>query len=143
MIRVVRTDEPNRLAWAVSMLWWKRIYTGRQFYRILHADQRAAILAHEAGHCDYHHFELSLLLLPFLPDRAWYWINRKMELAADRYAAKRGHAAALCELFKRPFEPDPHYPSPAERRAALAPFIERIADQEYIVDDRRKPDKRR
>lgn len=119
MTSIRLTDEPI-LARAVSFLWWKRVYIGSRFIK-LPRDQKEAILSHERGHCDLHHTEVRLFVALFLPFLFPY-ICRKQELAADRYAARSGHAKALAKLLSSDYDGGFLQPSHSERRAQLKKY---------------------
>lgn len=81
---------------------WKAIVVGPAFVR-LPADQQAAVLLHEAGHCKLRHLERRLArlwLLLWSPRRlSAYCINQEFE--ADRFAAQHGFGQSLAALFTR------------------------------------------
>ena len=115
-MKIISTNEPIH-ARSMSFLAWKRIYIGARFSSLT-LDEQVAALAHEEGHCELHHTEVrifSLLFLPFL----FISICKKQELAADRYAAKKGHANTLIKMFDSFSEGGWLHPSDAERRHHL------------------------
>lgn len=98
MIKVVCTNEPM-YARSMSFFTWKRVYIGTSF-ATLSLDEQVAALSHEEGHCELHHTEVRILFLALLP---WFFIPlcKYQELAADRYAASKGHSDILIRMFER------------------------------------------
>ena len=116
MLALVQTTRPG-YASAISFGGWKQVWLGTRFKELDEA-QQAAVIAHEEGHCHLHHLEarwLCLLLTPML----YLWLCKQQEFAADRYAAERGHATALCSILASEYDGGWFQPSHAERRAAL------------------------
>ena len=119
-MKIVRTDKPF-IARSFSFLWWKRIYIGTKYTHLTSA-QRTAVLAHEEGHCNLHHTEIRFLALFLLPFYLKY-VCHSTELAADRYAAKRGHGRGLVSLLKRTRNPESFFhPSDETRCKILSSF---------------------
>ena len=107
------------IARAVSLGKFSCILTGRRFY-YLASEIQAAVLAHEEGHIELKHTEARLLFALFPP--FWFLfpaLCRQQEFSADRYAAERGHAKALCQLLANEYDGGWLQPSHAERREAL------------------------
>lgn len=109
------------VARAVSAFGWKRVRVGRGFEKLSHI-HRVGVLAHEMGHCHYHHTEIRILLLliPFM----WLflpWVCRRQELQADRYAAKTGFGPELYDfLLQHGGDGGLLHPSGSDRLAALS-----------------------
>lgn len=93
---IVDTDEPI-YGRSVSFFWYKRIYVGTKF-RDLPYRVKAAVIAHELGHCDGHHTEWRILalLFPFVIP----WLTRWQEYRADAYACKLGYGPELAWLLR-------------------------------------------
>lgn len=119
MVDVVHTHG----AWyakAVSLGPLAQILLGQKFWK-LPEDQREALLSHERGHIAGHHLEkrlMCLLLAPFL----YTWLCRRQELAADRYAAERGHAKALLTFLAVDHDEGWVHPSHTTRRKAIEQY---------------------
>lgn len=115
-MKVIHTNE-NMIARSLSFLWWKRIYVGTKYWNLLRS-QKEAVLAHEEGHCKFHHTELRLLTLLFCPVLIKP-VCHKTEFAADRYAASKGLAKPLSQVLSFDREEDWLYPCNTDRRKAL------------------------
>lgn len=110
-MKVIRTNH-SITARAVSLLWWKRIYTG-VYFEGLHMDERLAVLAHEKSHCDRHHTEVRLLMLLFFPFSLLFIqsVCHKQELDADTDAAMSGCAKGLMKFILRSDNEGYYHPS--------------------------------
>lgn len=117
-----------------SGLWpAKRIVVGSIFF-MLKADEKEAVLAHEAKHCLGLHMEKRiawlpvsavLILLLWVGERlmalaAWGLrrITHRHEFEADAYAAAQGYGPAMLRFLKRfghAMPTDPFYPTRDER----------------------------
>lgn len=118
-MKVIYTGE-NIIARSISFLWWKRIYLGTRYWKLLRS-QKDAVLAHEEAHCKFHHSELRLLTLLFCPVLIKL-VCHKTEFVADRYAANKGLAGPLIQVLSFDREEDWLYPCNADRRKALEDY---------------------
>ena len=104
-----------------GFLFWKWIEVGSKFHE-LSEPIKEAILSHEMGHIKEFHQEQRLLcFLLYFP--ALFRLCRWQELRADTYAAKRGHAKSLLELFKGDSKESLSHPSNAVRRKNLEKYV--------------------
>jgi len=95
------------IARSFSFFWYKRIYVGTEFKK-LPRDEKAAVLAHEEGHCENHHTEKRMLALLF-PFQLMKMCHQQ-ELEADTHAGRLGHATALIEVIRRGGDAGSYYP---------------------------------
>jgi len=105
---------------------WKRIRYGPTLFAML-PQERMAAFAHEEGHWRLLHSEKRWLLACctlFLGVPLMMALARRQELAADRYAAERGHADGLISfLLRQPVSTSSSlYPPLALRLAQLRSY---------------------
>lgn len=103
----------------------KRIEVGPAWYA-LPAEERVAVLYHEAHHCRALHLEARVLLLPLvILASAVMAICRRQEIAADRRAIAHGWGEPMARYLRRANQPESHfYPSSSERVEAIRRYQE-------------------
>lgn len=110
-MRIIRLKS-DRLAGAISLLWWSRIYLGSDFDK-LDSDVKRFVLAHEAAHIALRHTEKRILALIFRPKSLpELWLRQEFE--ADLFAAMMGHSQAA-HKFLRTCEGGPRHPTGLQR----------------------------
>ena len=119
-VKIYKVDEPI-LAEASGMLFWRKIRVGKRYFNLPEYQQKA-VLVHEFGHHHYWHIEKKLLALIFCPF-LFYNISKKQELQADKFAAERGEARGLYDMFKDDWHGGKMHPSHAERRKQLEKYV--------------------
>lgn len=115
-----------------SGVWpFQKIIVGGKWFKLTEPE-RAAVLAHEVGHCKAWHFERRILslwaiLIPKMRVLAIRWAHQH-ELSADRFAVRAGHGPALLGVLAKFRGPGGmFYPSFEVRASAIIAEIERSA----------------
>jgi len=111
-LKIIETDR-DEVARSISLFWFKRIYVGTRFKKLTVAE-RMAVIAHETGHCEGHHTEWRILLLPIV-----FWLAKQQEFWADAYAVRKGHGEALYRHLGRNDGGGLFHPSNYHRRQKL------------------------
>lgn len=106
----------------------KRIVVGPHWYE-LEAEERIAVLYHEAGHCLSCHMEKRALMFPLFLIVPWVvcrWA-RNQEIEADWFAAANGFGLQLARIINKVQAPKVfYYPSSAERHRRLQEAIHEL-----------------